>query len=76
MVFCAFDLYQAIANRLGVNSVPFFGLIIAVIGLIKLSVEIRNDYPEGQQVAFFIFIYVWHCMHCAGKVINESRLII
>lgn len=47
MVFCAFDLYQAIANRLGVNSVPFFGLIIAVIGLIKLSVEIRNDYAEG-----------------------------
>ena len=58
------------------GNVPFFGLIIAVIGLIKLSVEIRNDYPEGQQVAFFIFIYVWHCMHCAGKVINESRLII
>ena len=31
MVFCAFDLYQAIVNRLGVNSVPFFGLMFGTV---------------------------------------------
>ena len=41
---------------------PFFGLIIAVIGLIKLTVEIRNDYPEGQQVAFLIFMFGTVCI--------------
>ena len=71
MVFCAFDLYQAIANRLGVNSVPFFGLIIAVIGLIKLSVEIRNDYPEGQQVAFFIFMFGTVCIGL-GRLLTKA----
>jgi hypothetical protein len=71
MVFCAFDLYQAIANRLGVNSVPFFGLIIAVIGLIKLSVEIRNDYAEGQQVAFFIFMFGTVCIGL-GRLLTKA----